>query len=145
MSTDAREQPQMTQARRDSRHELEGILERLARAITSGDGRGAAELWETPAFVIGDEQVFTVNAPEELVDFFSGAKEQYNARGITGTYPEILSARWITDRMVITEVRWPYLDSHGTKQGKEASTYLLRRDDSGHLRLRVAAMHGASE
>lgn len=45
----------------------------------------------------------------------------------------------------MVEVRWPYLDADGEERGEETSTYTLRRNDRGELRLRVAVMHGASE
>lgn len=126
-----------------NRSEVQELLDRMARAITAGDGRTMAEIWETPALVLGDEQVMAVTSSQEVEQFFGGAKEQYNARGIVDTRAEIVSLTWPTDHIAIVEVRWPYLDAQGANRGEETSTYTLRRDDRGQLRLRVAVMHGA--
>jgi hypothetical protein len=129
--------------RRDT--SIQDFLDRLGRAVTSGDGAAAARLWETPALVIGDDMQRAVSTEAELVEFFGGAKAQYNARGITDTRAEIVRLTWPTERIAIVEVRWPYLDAKGDEVGDETSTYTLRRDDAGTLRLRVAVMHGASK
>jgi hypothetical protein len=125
--------------------EVQQLLDRMARAITSGDGESMAELWETPALVMGDEQVLAVTSDQQVAQFFGGAKEQYNARGITDTRGEIVRSHWPTENIVFVEVRWPYLDAKGNVLGEETSTYTLRRDERGHLRMRAAVMHGAKE
>jgi ketosteroid isomerase-like protein len=126
------------------RSEVQAMLDRFARAITAGDGRAAADVWETPALVVGDEQVMAVSSQQEVEQFFGSGKEQYNARGITDTRPEIVSLDWPTRKIAIVEVRWPYLDAEGKNVGEETSTYTLRRNEAGELKLRVALMHGAS-
>lgn len=123
---------------------VQDLLDRFARAVTAGDGDEIASLWAVPAFVIGDDMVRAVNSLEEVKEFFSGAKEQYNARGITDTRPDVFGLEWVTDRIAVVDVRWPYLDERGKEVGEEASTYTLRRDDAGDLKLHVALMRGAS-
>jgi hypothetical protein len=122
---------------------VESFLDRMAHALTTGDTQTVASMWETPALVIGDEEVRAINSPEEIEKFFAGAKDQYNAQGVTDTRPDVGRLDWVTDRIVIVEVRWPYLDQRGNEVGEESSTYTLRRDGAGDLRLRVAVMHGA--
>lgn len=130
-------------AEKDSR--IQNLLDQLAKALTAGDGRTAATFWRTPAFVIGDEHERVVASQQEVEQFFSGSKEQYNQRGITDTRADIQRLDWITDRIALVEVRWPYLDAKGNEVGEETSTYLFKRDDSGELKLRLAIMHGAAE
>jgi hypothetical protein len=125
--------------------EVQLFLDRFGRAVTSGDGRAAAELWETPALVLGDDQVMAVGSAKEVEQFFGGAKEQYNARGITDTRAEIVKLEWPTEKIAFVEVRWPYLDASGETKGEETSTYVLRREGNGRLKLRAAVMHGARE
>ena len=125
-----------------NQQEIQSFLDRMARAITSGDGPAVAALWETPALVVGNDKVMPVSSSNELEQFFGGAKEQYNARGITDTRAEILHLEWPTDRIAIVEVRWPHLDANGEIKGSETSTYTLRRDDDGTLKLRTVVMHG---
>ena len=78
----------------------------------------------------------------ELQDVFGGAKAQYNARGITDTRPDILRLDWLTDRLAIVEVRWPYLTADGDEVGEETSTYVIRREPDGQLAIRATVMHG---
>ncbi len=123
---------------------MQQFLDRMGRAVTTGDGRTVATMWDTPALVLGDERVMAVSAAQEIEQFFGGAKEQYNAKGITDTRAEIVSLDWPTKRIAVVQVRWPYLDAKGSVRGEETSTYTLRRDESGDLKLRVALMHGAA-
>lgn len=50
----------------------------------------------------------------------------------------------VRDFMALVEVRWPYLDGQGNEVGEEVSTYALRRDETGALKVQVALMQGAS-
>ena len=133
------------EGRVSQREEVQMLLDRMGRAVTSGDGRAMAEMWDVPALVLSNDEVMAVSAADEIEKFFGGAKEQYNARGITDTRAEIVKLDWPTDRIAIVTVRWPYLDAKGGVHGSETSMYTLRRDDKRKLRLRVAVMHGASE
>lgn len=119
------------------------LLEQMARAVTAGDGRTVAAMWAVPALIVGDEMVRATSSLQEVEQFFGGAREQYNARGITDTRPDIQELEWVTDRIAIVEVRWPYLDPQGHEKGEETSTYTLRRNEAGELKLHVAVMHGA--
>lgn len=124
--------------------EVQAFLARIARALTAGDGKTVAGMWAVPALVLGDDDVRAVGTLQEVEQFFGGAKEQYNARGITDTRADIVELRWLTPRMALVEVRWPYLDQEGNEVGEEVSTYALRRDDTGALKVQAALMHGAA-
>jgi ketosteroid isomerase-like protein len=124
---------------------VRALLARLAHALRSGDGQAAAAMWATPALVLGDDMALTVTSTSDLQDFFGGAKAQYNARGITDTRPDILRLDWITDRLAIVEVRWPYLAPDGDEVGEETSTYVIRREPDGRLAIRAAVLHGEAE
>ena len=130
-------------AEKDSR--IQNLLDQLAKALTAGDGHTAATFWRTPAFVIGDQHEQVVTSQQEVEKFFSGSKEQYNQRGITDTRADIQCLDWITDRLALVEVRWPYLDAKNNEVGEETSTYLFKRDGSGELKLRLAVMHGEAK
>jgi hypothetical protein len=129
---------------RSRRTEVQELLDRLARAVTAGDGAAAAKLWEAPAVVVGDDMVHSIATGDELASFFAGAKQSYKARGITDTRAEITRLEWVTEKLVLVDVRWPYLDEAGREMGEESAMYTLRRGDDGELRVRVATMHGAS-
>lgn len=129
------------QSRRD-KASVQGFLDRFGRAITSGDTGAIVALWETPAFVIDSTAARVVSSNSELEEFFAGSKDAYNARGIVGTRAEIQDLDWISDDLVMVRVRWPYLNAANDEVGEESSTYTLKRDAEGELRLRVATMRG---
>jgi hypothetical protein len=139
--TDSSGAPERREAGPDS-SAVRALLTNLARALTSGDGKAAAGLWATPALVIGDDMALTVSSSADLQDVFGGAKAHYNARGIAGTRPDILRLDWVTHRLAIVEVRWPYLADDGGEVGEETSTYVIRREPDGRLAIRAAVMHG---
>ena len=118
------------------------FFDRFARAVTSGDGRRIAEMWAVPALVVGDSMVQAVGSREAVELFFGGAKDEYNARGITDTRAELQRVEWLTRRLAVVDVRWPYLDASGVERGEESSTYVLRRDDSGELKVQAALLRG---
>lgn len=124
---------------------VQRVLDRFARALTAGDGEAAADVWATPAFVIGAGMARAVSTREEVVAFFSGAKEQYNSRGISDTRAEIQRLDWVSDDLVVADVRWPYLKASGEEIGEERSTYTLMRGKGGELEIRSILMRGASQ
>lgn len=126
-----------------SEAEVGDLLQRLTHALLSGDGSDAASLWATPAFVIGDQLVQSVHAPEEIAALLGAAREQYSRNGVAATRADVQSMDWIGNRLVLVRVRWPWLDAQQREVGGETSTYLLRRDETGALKLRVVMMHGA--
>jgi hypothetical protein len=121
---------------------VRALLARLARALTAGDGPAAAALWATPALVLGDDLAVTVASRADVQDVFGGAQAHYAARGIVDTRPDILRLDWLTHRLAIVEVRWPYLAADGDELGEETSTYVIRREPDGRLAIRAAVMHG---
>jgi hypothetical protein len=124
--------------------ELREFFERYAKAVKAADVPVLVAAWETPAFVLSDIGAHAVSSPDEIVKFFSGAKEHYNARGIVDTRADIIRYEWPSERMAIVTVRWPLIDSSTREIGYETSTYVLRRDVGGTLRVRSAVMHGAT-
>jgi hypothetical protein len=127
------------------RAEVQTLLDKLARALTAGDGKKVAALWEVPALVIGVDGVIAVNALAEVERFFGGARAQYNAQGIVDTRGDIVRLDWANERIATVSVRWPYIDQEGREHGAEQSTYTLRRDDDGDLKIRAVTMHGVTE
>lgn len=127
---------------RARQEQIQAVLDRFARALTAGDGEAVAELWETPAFVIGSGMARAVSAREEVVDFFSRGKEQYNSLGVTDTRAEIQRLDAVADDLVVVDVRWPYITASGEEKGEETSTYTLLRDAKQQWRIRSVLMRG---
>ena len=128
----------------DDEGDVQAFLDRMAKALTAGDGRTIATMWETPALVVGDDMLMAVRTAQEVERFFSGAKDQYNKMGITDTRADITRLTWATARIAIVQVRWPYLDARGEEVGEETSTYTLKRNQAGELKLCAAVMHGSA-
>jgi ketosteroid isomerase-like protein len=124
---------------------VQDFLDRFGTALTAGDGAAIAEMWETPAFVLGEGMARVVSTREEVEDFFAGAKEQYNELGITDTKPQIVRLDEINDHLVMVRVRWPYLDAQGMERGAETSTYTLTREGDGDWKFRITVMQGAEK
>jgi hypothetical protein len=122
--------------------EVAAFLDKMARALTSGDVEVLASQWDVPALVVSDDGVHAVSTLDEVRAFFGGVKDQYNERGVVDTYPDVVSVDQPSSRILVVRVRWPHLDADGDVVGAESSTYTLRRDDDGDLKLRVVLMHG---
>jgi ketosteroid isomerase-like protein len=137
----------MATAQRKPVHDIETVqqyLDRYAKALTSGDGETLATMWEVPALVLGHADIAISNT-DQVKQFFTGAKAEYNKRGIVDTKAVIEREEWLTDRLVSVDVRWPYIDSRGQTTGSESSTYILRRADDGALKIRVTLTRGEAK
>jgi hypothetical protein len=119
------------------------LLEQVAHAFRSGDGRAVAPMWEMPALIVGPVHVLTLKSSIELETHFQEVRSHYNSLGIMSARPELERLEEITDHTRLAEVRWVHLDEDGGERGEEVATYLLRRNDVGDYRLR-AAVHGST-
>ena len=73
----------------------------------------------------------------------SEARRRNTTRGVSRIpAPDILRLDWLTNRLAIVEVRWPYLAADGDEVGEETSTYVIRREPDGRLAIRAAVLHG---
>lgn len=121
---------------------VQQYFDRFAEAMTSGDTKTMAKLWGVPAFVVGPNEARVVQSESEVEQFFDGAKDMYNERGIVGTRAEIVDLDWVGTDLVIATVRWPYLDQNDRTLGEESSSYTLLRGEDGGFKLRVITMRG---
>jgi len=126
----------------DDEADVQDLLDRMATALKAGDVRAVASLWETPALVVGDELLQAVRTSAELEQLFAGVNDQHNQGVVDRAH--IVRLSWATPRIAIAQVRWPSLDARGAEVGEETSTYTLRRDPSGALKICAAVMHGAA-
>lgn len=124
---------------------VQDFMDDFCDAITAGDTHAISALWGIPAFVMGDGMVRFIQSREEIEDFFDGAKDLYNSKGIVETHPDIVDLEWITDRMVLANVRWPYFDQEGNEIGEESSIYIMRMDEEEDLKLHAVFMKGVKQ
>lgn len=120
------------------------FLQRFANALTEGEVDALTTMWAAPSFVLSDDMELAITSAEQVHRFFLGARDEYEAKGITQTRPDIRSIDWLTARIAVVTVRWPYLDDRGNEQGDETSTYLVKFAGE-EPRIHAAVMHGASE
>jgi hypothetical protein len=126
------------------REGVKDYLDRFTHAMTSGDIKTLAKMWEVPAFVIHTGQARAIQSLHEVEEFFAGAKDMYNERGIVDTRAEIQDLDVISDDLVIVRVRFPYYDASGEEHGEESSSYTLSRGSDGEFKMRVVTMRGES-
>jgi ketosteroid isomerase-like protein len=122
--------------------EVHQLLSRYAQALVTGDVPAVARMWAVPSIVISGDGVHAVSTRDEIEAFFADAKAQYNQRGIFDTYPDIQTEDWIGEKLVVVQVRWPWLDAAGEEKSAEASDYTLRRNDKGELQIVCVVMRG---
>ncbi len=128
--------------RQDGEVKIQAMLEKFAKAFTSGDGKTAGTFWHVPALIVANEGTRAVATIREVEDFYGSAAKQYNDMGITDTRPEVQSVTWLTDTLASVHVQWPYIGLDGKlRKETEASTYVLRFDD-GEPKIAVVVMMG---
>jgi hypothetical protein len=118
--------------------QLLDFLQRLGAAISAGRLEEVASCWSVPALILTDDGALLIQDRQQIELMFGEVAGAYRSRGIASTEPEILRADRLTERLVATDVRWPYLDSDGNSLGTETSSYILWVDAEGQLLLRVA-------
>ncbi|MDC0674322.1 hypothetical protein [Nannocystis radixulma] len=131
----------MTATNQERDQEVDAFFTILGHALVEGDSLTVATLYETPALLLADAGVQAIARREEVERFFAGGRAQYTDRGVTSTRADVEQREWLGERVVLVRVRWPYHDSSGREVGNERSTYALRRDDEGALRIRAVLAH----
>jgi hypothetical protein len=126
---------------------IHDMLQRFARAFTTGDGPGAAACWEVPALIVmGEGPSRAVATLDEVGAFFGGAAQQYTQQGVTGTRADVQSIAWHADRLATVTVRWPYLDAEGRElKQSESSAYIVRIGPDGKARISAVLMLGVAQ
>lgn len=114
------------------------FLERLGRALSSGDLDGVVDCWEVPALVLSDEGVVPVTGLGEVRGFFAGAAEWYRSQGLVTTRPEAIRVERLSEKLSAVDVRWPGFDAEGIRKATERSYYILRAGEDGRPHIRLA-------
>jgi hypothetical protein len=118
------------------------FFQRFARAIVAGDGNEIARCFELPAIFVSDDATMALVNEAEMRDMFAAGHRSYTEKGIVDTRPEIEAFSKLSRRLYEARVRWPGFDEEGREVWTEVSKYLLRTDDAGEPRIRVAAALG---
>lgn len=119
--------------------EIEQFLARYAEALGRGDTAALAQMWEIPALVLADGGSVAVSSRDQVEEFFSTAPDQYHAMGLHGVAAEAVAIEQLSDQLCSADVRWVGLDEQGRPTSyRELSSYVLRRDPTGTVRVQVA-------
>lgn len=111
-------------------------------ALTTGDIEKIKNCWGSPAFILGNSIQLVIKTEEDIARFFSGTRVQYTRRGIFEAIPEIESIQWLTPKIALVGVRWPYLGRDGEDLGEESSCYTLKMDTKNVLHIYSVVMQG---
>ena len=114
-------------------------------ALTEGDIASLKSRWALPSYIVGNAMQLVIKSENEIEKLFAGTKEQYNRRGITEALADIESIQWLTDKIALVGVRWPYYNREGHEIGEESSCYTLKVMPEGNLQIVCAVMQGASD
>src|SRR5688572_18051118 len=118
--------------------QIRTLIENLGVALTAGDARAMAELWDVPGLVMADEGARPIARRDEVEAFFTQSIAAYREQGIVATRGELLGHRMLSERTAWVEVAWPNLDAQGHETGRERSFYIVRLGDDGVARVQVA-------
>jgi hypothetical protein len=119
------------------------LVERIGAALSAGDAKTLAGLWDLPALLLADQGARPVTAREEVEAFFERAIADYRSRGIFGTRGELNGFEPLSERLAWADITWPNLDEEGTAAGGERSFYLVRLGEDGQARIQVAMSRAA--
>jgi ketosteroid isomerase-like protein len=122
--------------------EVQHFLDRFSAAVNTSDGEAATKLWETPALVVSDRSTMAVACDEQVAKMFGSAKDHLKSKGATDTRAEILGLEDLTPKVVLVTAHFDWLNGDGEEVGGETTTFTLRRDSQGALRVKSSVMHG---
>jgi len=125
------------------RAEIQQLLDALAAAMITGGANIAAQTWEAPAFVLGDEVARSLATAEDIEGFLIAERERLVAREIASTRASIIRVDRATRQIVLATVQWSYLDASGAEVAEDRWTCALQRDARGAVRVRMAVLQGA--
>jgi hypothetical protein len=118
--------------------QIQELLERLGKALSTGEVSTIPHCWEVPALVLHDEGAVAVSSAGEIEGFFTKATEWYHSRGLVATRPEVERIEALSERLAAVDVRWPAFDKAGVERASERSHYILQLGKDGQPRIRVA-------
>jgi hypothetical protein len=117
---------------------IQRFLEGFTQALTSGDGRAAAACFEYPSLMVmsavGEYGGTTpIRDADEAATFFEQAPQQYHAKGIEETFPDVEEVQWLAHDLALVKAHFPYMDADGNDLGDgETSVYVVRKDGNDH-------------
>ena len=113
------------------------MLDRLGKAVSSGDLDKVSACYAYPAFFMLQEDSTVFEKPADFIKLFGEGRKWYVDQGIVETRPEIVRFDPMTDEIAGVDVRWPGFDKKGAEVYTETSHYLIQ-SAKGKPLIRVA-------
>ena len=113
------------------------MLDRLGKAVSSGDLDKVSACYAYPAFFMLQEDSTVFEKPADFIKLFGEGRKWYTEQGIIETRPEIVRFDPMTDEIAGVDVRWPGFDKDGAEVYTETSHYVIQSNDGKPL-IRVA-------
>jgi hypothetical protein len=113
------------------------MLDRLGRAVTSGDLKQVSASYAFPALLLMEESSMVMTDPAEFEKMFGEGRKWYTNQGIVEARAEVLNLDLMTDTVAAVDVRWPGFDTGGKEIYTETSHYVIQLIDGKPL-IRVA-------
>lgn len=117
---------------------VERTLDKLGKALSTGDIAAVAQCWAVPSLVLSDEGVIAVSEMSQITALFTQAMTWYESQGLASTRPEIEQLEQLSESIFGVTVRWPAFDASGAEVTSERSQYLMVVGEDGEPRIRVA-------
>lgn len=120
-----------TEGATPDRARLEAFFVRYGEAVSAGDLKAIFGCYAVPCIVISDAGSIPIATREEVEAAFDGTAERYRARGMVAARPTVVAAEALTEKLVLADVRWDYLDEDGRSAEQNGYRNVLRLEDAG--------------
>ena len=102
------------------------MLDRLGRAVSSGDLDGVSACYVFPGLFLMGQDATVFEKPAEFEKLFAQGRRWYVDQGIVETRADILRFDLMTDTIAAVDIRWPGFDNDGTEIYTETSHYIIQ-------------------
>ena len=116
---------------------LRRFLVRYGEALSAGDLKAISGCYAVPSLVLSDEGSVPIATREEIEAAFDGAAERYRAQGLVAARPALVASEALSERLLLVEVRWDYLDERGRSAQQNGYRYVLRLEDEASPKIQV--------
>ncbi len=110
---------------------IRDFLERYAATLTRFEATAGADLWAMPAVIVDDRFAGVITSRQQMSENLRRSYPLYRELGLARVGCDLRDVRWLTDVLVMVEVRWLFYDAHEELLTDSTSHYLLRRTAAG--------------
>jgi hypothetical protein len=119
---------------------VESFLKRYGSLLAAGDTSAIARCWEMPALAISDDRAMALSEEKHVRDFVGQGWEKYRQQELVTMKPIYFCVTELSPRLMDVDVTWAAADADADAHVKahESAHYILRMDEGGAPRIRVA-------